>query len=62
MEAESMQREVDTSKAQAFVNRMRNGVFRHHSVSFTKFAFQACSCNHSDISPFRINGLRQPNH
>ena len=23
-----------------------------------RFAFQACSFNHSDISPFRINNLR----
>ena len=23
-----------------------------------RFAFQACSFNHSDISPFRINDLR----
>ena len=24
----------------------------------TRFAFQACSIDHSDISPFRINHLR----
>ena len=28
------------------------------SVSVDGFAFQACSFNHSDISPFRINNLR----
>jgi hypothetical protein len=27
-------------------------------VSVDGFAFQACSFNHSDISPFRINNLR----
>jgi len=27
-------------------------------VSLARFAFQACSIDHSDISPFRINELR----
>ena len=27
-------------------------------MSLGRFAFQACSFNHSDISPFRINDLR----
>jgi hypothetical protein len=27
-------------------------------MSLARFAFQACSIDHSDISPFRINGLR----
>jgi len=27
-------------------------------MSLARFAFQACSFNHSDISPFRINDLR----
>ena len=27
-------------------------------MSVARFAFQACSFNHSDISPFRINDLR----
>ena len=27
-------------------------------MSLREFAFQACSFNHSDISPFRINHLR----
>jgi len=27
-------------------------------VSVASFAFQACSFNHSDISPFRVNDLR----
>jgi hypothetical protein len=27
-------------------------------VSVARFAFQACSIDHSDISPFRINNLR----
>ena len=37
---------------------MRNEVFRCRSVMLAAIAFQACSLNHSDISPFRINGLR----
>ena len=31
---------------------------RGGSVSLARFAFQACSIDHSDISPFRINYLR----
>jgi len=27
-------------------------------MSVTRFAFQACSIDHSDISPFRINKLQ----
>ena len=27
-------------------------------LSLARFAFQACSFNHSDISPFKINNLR----
>ena len=27
-------------------------------MSLEEFAFQACSFNHSDISPFRVNDLR----
>jgi hypothetical protein len=33
-------------------------VLRYVSTSVERLAFQACSFNHSDISPFRINGLR----
>jgi hypothetical protein len=33
-------------------------MFQYHSVSVARLAFQACSFNHSDISPFRINNLR----
>ena len=33
-------------------------MFRCRSVSVARFVFQACSFNHSDISPFRINNLR----
>ena len=40
------------------LNRLREEVFRYHSVSVAGFAFQACSFNHSDISPFRIKRLR----
>jgi hypothetical protein len=31
---------------------------RDGSVLLARFAFQACSIDHSDISPFRINDLR----
>ena len=41
-----------------WLNRLRHGAFRCSSVSLTGFAFQACSFNHSDISPFRVNDLR----
>ena len=37
---------------------MRERVFWYHSVSVAGFAFQACSIDHSDISPFRIKHLR----
>jgi len=40
------------------LNRLCKEVFRCHSVSLAGFAFQACSIDHSDISPFRINDLR----
>jgi hypothetical protein len=30
-------------------------------VLLTRVAFQACSIDHSDISPFRINNLRTRN-
>ena len=43
------------------MNRMRHQVFRYRSVSVATIAFQACSFNHSDISPFRINNLRTRN-
>jgi hypothetical protein len=33
-------------------------MFLYHSVNVAGFAFQACSFNHSDISPFRINNLQ----
>jgi len=33
------------------VNRLRNEVFRCRLVMLAKIAFQACSFNHSDISP-----------
>jgi len=35
-------------------------VCRSGLVFMTRFAFQACSFNHSDISPYRINDLRTP--
>ena len=35
------------------VSEVRSG-----SLLFARFNFQACSFNHSDISPFRIKGLR----
>ena len=37
---------------------MRYEVFQSDFVSVTRIAFQACSFNHSDISPFRINNLQ----
>jgi hypothetical protein len=37
---------------------MRERVFQYHSVSVSRVAFQACSIDHSDISPFKINDLR----
>jgi hypothetical protein len=33
------------------LNRLREEVFPYHSVSVARVAFQACSFNHSDISP-----------
>jgi hypothetical protein len=36
----------------------RDKVFRCRSVSLAGIDFQACSFNHSDISPFRIKELR----
>jgi len=33
-------------------------VFWYRLVMVAKIAFQACSIDHSDISPFRINDLR----
>jgi hypothetical protein len=40
---------------------MRWEVFRYRSVSLAKTVIQACSFNHSDISPFTINDLRLRN-
>jgi hypothetical protein len=40
------------------LNRLRNEMFRYRLVSVAEIAFQACSIDHSDISPFRINHLR----
>jgi hypothetical protein len=40
------------------LHRLRGEVFRCCSVDLTRIAFQACSIDHSDISPFRINDLR----
>ena len=37
---------------------MRCEVFQSDVVRVARFAFQACSFSHSDISPFRIKGLR----
>jgi hypothetical protein len=38
---------------------MRCEVFQSDCVSVARIAFQACAFNHSAISPFRINSLRQ---
>ena len=40
------------------LNRLREEMFRYDSVRLAGIAFQACSIDHSDISPFRINALR----
>lgn len=40
------------------MSRLRKEVFRYHSVCVGRFAFQACSFNHSDILRFRINDLQ----
>ena len=34
-------------------------MLRYHSMQLTGIVFQACSFNHSDISPFRINDCRR---
>lgn len=41
-----------------FADRVCVETLRSGSVSLARFAFQACSIDHSDISPFRINNLR----
>ena len=40
------------------MNRLRLGAFRCCSMRLALFDFQACSIDHSDISPFRINNLQ----
>ena len=40
------------------LNPLREEMFPYRSVSVAGFVFQACSIDHSDISPFRINDLR----
>ena len=40
------------------LNRLREEMFRYYSMQLAGIVFQACSFNHSDISPFRINDLR----
>ena len=40
------------------LTRLSEEAFQYRSVSVAGFVFQACSFNHSDISPFRINDLR----
>ena len=37
------------------LTRLREEVFQQHSVSVAGINFQACSFNHSDISPFKWN-------
>ena len=37
---------------------LREEMFRCHSMRLAGIAFQGCSFNHSDISPFRIIDLR----
>src|SRR4026209_2555608 len=40
------------------LNRLREELSQYHPVCVARTAFQACSFNHSDISPCRINNLR----
>ena len=40
------------------MKRLRGEMFPCRLVTLAKIAFQACSIDHSDISPFRINGSR----
>jgi hypothetical protein len=40
------------------VQTTAENVIRDVSALLERSAFQACSIDHSDISPFRINGLR----
>jgi hypothetical protein len=37
------------------LNRLREEMFRYHSMELAGIVFQACSFNHSDISPFKWN-------
>ena len=41
------------------LNRLREEVIQHHSVSIAGFVFQACLIDRSSISPFRINQLQR---
>jgi len=40
------------------MNRLREEMFRYYSMQLAGVVFQACSIDHSDISPFRIDDLR----
>src|SRR6476469_10397357 len=40
------------------LNRLREEMFRYYSMQLAGIVFQACSIDHSDISPFKINDLR----
>ena len=40
------------------LNRLRNELFQCRLVMLATIVFQACSFNHSDISPFRIRDLQ----
>jgi hypothetical protein len=42
------------------VETTAENVNQYVSTLFQRSAFQACSIDHSDISPFRINNLRSP--
>ena len=44
------------------LNRMSCEVFQSDFVSVARFNFQACSFNHSDISPLWNLGLRAAKH
>jgi hypothetical protein len=61
-EYERLQRHIEEQReALNCLNRLRCEVFQRDFVSVARFAFRACSFNHSDISPFRINELPRLN-
>jgi hypothetical protein len=58
MEVTESHREIFSSSK--FVEGVHLEVSAYPSAFLARLAFQACSFNHSDISPFRINDLLAP--